>query len=173
VGSVDASEAFLNQASTRQGICPAGWVVPSDWDWSNLEKEIATNPSLYSSQNEPYPNLNYNFHTTTSWRPDDGTTETSWGRQMKADGTAATNRVNNIDPKGSSNNDGSGFNALLVGGLTSGLTTNYGIRHYFWSSSSSSNTIAWPRLLGSGLSGVHRSAFGKNYLFSVRCKKLE
>jgi uncharacterized protein (TIGR02145 family) len=172
VGSADASDAFPNQPSTRQGICPEGWVIPSDWDWSNLEKEIATNPGLYSSQETPFPNAaSYNFHTSINWRPDEGTTETSWGRQMKAEGTTNTgNRVNGTNPAGSSNNDGSGFNALLVGYLVTGSPTNYGTATAFWSSSSSSGSGAWRRCLTS-YSSSSRTAYSKSYWFSVRCKK--
>jgi uncharacterized protein (TIGR02145 family) len=168
VGSADASDAFPNQASTRQGICPEGWVMPSDWDWSNLEKEIATNPSLYSSQNEPFPNAaSYNFHTSTAWRPDEGTIATSWGRQMKSP-TVISGTTN-----GSSNIDGSGFNALLVGYMNGGSPTGYSTHTIFWSGSSGSSTIAWRRGLDGSRSGVPRSTYTKYYLFSVRCKKLE
>jgi uncharacterized protein (TIGR02145 family) len=166
VGSADASDAFPNQASTRQGICPEGWVIPSDWDWSNLEKEIATNPGLYSSQNDPYPNFaSYNFHTSTGWRPDDGTVVTSWGRQMKS--PTAVNGVTN----GSSSIDGSGFNALLVGYMYTGNPYSYGTATNFWSSSSGSSTVAWRRTLYSSYSGSHRNTANKYNLFSVRCKK--
>jgi uncharacterized protein (TIGR02145 family) len=173
VGSpAESNEAFPNQASTRQGICPEGWVIPSDWDWSNLEKEIATKPDLYSAQDEPFPQADsYDFHTTSGWRPDDGKTETSWGRQMRSP-TAVTT----ANPAGSSNTDGSGFNALLVGDLFTNTVYNYGTQTEFWSSSTVSSAQAWVRSLNNSSSGSYRGTYsgaGKNRLFSVRCKKLE
>jgi uncharacterized protein (TIGR02145 family) len=169
VGSADASDAFPNQASTRQGICPEGWVIPSDWDWSNLEKEIATNPSPYSSQEIPFPDVeNYNFHTSTGWRPDNGTVVTNWGRQMKSP-TAVTG----TNPNGLSNIDGSGFNALLVGRMATGAPYDYGSITYFWSSSSGSSAAAWRRYLNGSVSGANRTTNNKFNVFSVRCKKLE
>jgi uncharacterized protein (TIGR02145 family) len=165
----EASDAFPGQTSTRQGICPEGWAIPSDWDWSNLEKEIATKPDLYSSQNTPFPNLNYDFHTTvTGWRPDGGTTATSWGRQMKS-----PTQVNGTNPAGSSNIDGSGFNALLVGGMATGVPGEYGPCANLWSSSSGSSTVAWRRRLDRSYSGANRSASNKYTMYSVRCKKIE
>jgi uncharacterized protein (TIGR02145 family) len=165
-GSADTSDAFPNQASTRQGICPEGWVIPSDWDWSNLEKEIATNPGFYSSQETPFPGVeNYNFHTSTSWRPDAGTVTTSWGRQMKSP-TAVSGTTN-----GFSNTDGSGFNALLVGFMATGDPLSYGARTYFWSSSADSSAAAWRRILSSGYSSSARGTNAKSDLYTIRCKK--
>jgi uncharacterized protein (TIGR02145 family) len=169
IGTVttEAVNAFPNKPSDRQGICPDGWVIPSDYDWSQLEKEIATNPGLYSSQtisttwDMPYENL-------TGWRPGDlNPTGTWWGRSMKSPTTVGTT----TNTFGLSNTDGTGFNALLVGYLYSGSANTYGTNTFFWSGSAYSATAAWQRGLASGNSGALRNADSKYYLFSVRCKK--
>lgn len=49
-------EATINDAGTNhakvQGICPSGWHLPSDYEWTKLENEIQTNTSKYSSIND-------------------------------------------------------------------------------------------------------------------------
>jgi uncharacterized protein (TIGR02145 family) len=166
--ATEAMNAFPNKSSNRQGICPEGWVIPSDYDWNQLEKEIATNPSPYSSQKTP---LEWDpaYETQINYRPDVGNTITTWwGRQMKS----SSIRVSGADPNGSSNEDGTGFNALLVGLLDGGLARYYGTDTYFVSSSSSSAGAAWRRSVNSTNSGAYRNAISKYYSYSVRCKKL-
>jgi uncharacterized protein (TIGR02145 family) len=173
----EGSDAFYQAPnglpSDRQGICPAGWVVPSDWDQALLEKEIATNPQKYSSQTNAYVDAGtFDFYTGhDNWRPATGSADlTFWGRQMKS-----TTAVTSTNPNGASIalEDGRGFNALLVGFLSGGVASNYGTYSFIWSSSSIVNTAARSRGLASVEGGVLRYAGGKPFLFSVRCKKTE
>jgi uncharacterized protein (TIGR02145 family) len=165
--STEATNAFLNTSSTRQGICPEGWVVPSDYDFNQLEKEIATNPALYSTQEIPFE-WSTTYENTTEWRPSTGNTaQTWWGRQMKS-----PTQVTTTNPSGSSKTDGTGFNALLVGTLDLGASINYGTYSFFWSSSANGATVSWRRNLGSSYSGARRTTTSKYNSFSVRCKKL-
>jgi uncharacterized protein (TIGR02145 family) len=65
----ESSDAYRNGApglpSDRQGICPSGWVVPSDWDWAQLEKEIASHPEKYSSHTNAYTSAaTFDYYTT-------------------------------------------------------------------------------------------------------------
>jgi uncharacterized protein (TIGR02145 family) len=166
IGAVttEATNAFP-KGSDRQGICSEGWVVPSDYDWNQLEKEIATNPSLYSTQETPFA-WNPIYEGMADWRPGEGSVnQTWWGRQMRS----STIKVNNTTVDGSSKEDGTGFNALLVG---TPATLDYGTVTYFWSSSASSVIAAWHRILPKGYTSVHRSIRSKQSLLSVRCKKL-
>jgi uncharacterized protein (TIGR02145 family) len=156
----------------HQGICPRGWHLPSDLEWSGLEKEIATNPSLYSSQTTPYENASsFGYGKTSGYRPSVGNTETTyWGRQMKSK-VAVNNRI----ADGTSNGHGAnGFDALLVGdmnGVSAGL---YGTGTIIWSSSSHSEIDAWARMLRYDYTGMARFVLHYKYLmFSVRCKKNE
>jgi uncharacterized protein (TIGR02145 family) len=170
IGTVttEATNAFLGKTSDRQGICPDGWTLPSDYDWSQLEKEIATHPEKYTSDENPVAyTWNVDYENNTGWRPKEGKPdENGWGRTMKS-----PTIVNSVDPKGVSKTDSTGFNALLVGGLGSGGNLNFGLATRFWSSSASSETVAWRRTLNSDNSGAYRSTDTKYYLFSVRCKK--
>jgi uncharacterized protein (TIGR02145 family) len=167
--TTEATNAFPNATSTRQGICPEGWVIPSDYDFIQLEKEIATNPALYSSQADPVDGgWSTTYENTAGWRPGEGNTvQTWWGRQMKS-----PTQVTTTNPNGSSKTDGTGFNALLVGRLDGGLPFGYGTYTDFWSSSAGSATASWRRFLFNSYSGAIRITIGKYYSFSVRCKKL-
>jgi uncharacterized protein (TIGR02145 family) len=173
-GSGDTSDAFPGMASTRQGICPSGWYLPSDYDWSQLEKEIATNPGNYSSQTTAYANAgSFDYGGTTTWRPSNSTNNTYWGRQMKS-----MTAVAGIATNGSSNSCvANGFDALLVGCMLQSEKLHYNFSAYFWSSSYTGvgsggyNIYAWARYLGAGMSGVYRSNYWVDSHFSVRCKK--
>jgi uncharacterized protein (TIGR02145 family) len=50
----ESGDAFSGTVSTRQGICPIGWHLPSDYEWNQLEIEIATNQGNYSDQTAAY-----------------------------------------------------------------------------------------------------------------------
>ncbi|MDR0865449.1 MAG: fibrobacter succinogenes major paralogous domain-containing protein [Candidatus Symbiothrix sp.] len=166
--ATEASDAFSGTASTRQGICPSGWHLPSDYEWNQLEKEIATNPSPYADQTTPLA-WNTSYESASGVRPNNATTATYWGRQIKSQ-----TKVNNTTTYGTSYTSAhGGFDALLVGNMRSGSSQWYGIDAPFWSSSSSSTSHAWPRYLQAGTSGVTRTPHEKEFLFSVRCKKNE
>jgi uncharacterized protein (TIGR02145 family) len=154
----------------HQGICPTGWHLPSDHEWSVLEKEIATNPGNYSSQANAYMNAdNYNYGETTGARPSESNSEdTYWGRQMKS----MTPFGSANEPTYGTSNPGieNGFDALIVSFKdgTGGLFEN---GTGFWSSSSNGDTEAWGRYLYPDKTGVERAANAKHSMLSVRCKK--
>ncbi|MDR0863992.1 MAG: fibrobacter succinogenes major paralogous domain-containing protein [Candidatus Symbiothrix sp.] len=163
----ETSDAFSGIASTRQGICPSGWHLPSDYEWAMLEKEIASNPSPYADQTTAYSGAaTYNFAGSTNWRPDNGTAETSWGRQMKSQ-----TKVNSKATNGKSYTSANGGLDLLLVGLigNGGNPYSFGDTANFWTSSAS-NTGAYHRYVSFEYSGVTRAVSGKSYEFSVRCK---
>ncbi|MDU1892920.1 MAG: FISUMP domain-containing protein [Dysgonomonas sp.] len=49
--TVQTNQGYTDQTPT-QGICPDGWYLPSDKDWSILEKHIYENAHLYSTHTE-------------------------------------------------------------------------------------------------------------------------
>jgi uncharacterized protein (TIGR02145 family) len=164
--SSEITDAFRDTTSNRQGICPDGWTLPSDYDWNQLEKEIATYPGLYSTENTTMdPAWESKYEVLVDWRPNSGTNTTWWGCRMKS-----PTKVNNTTSNGMSKTD-AGFNVLLVGYFDSGKGASFGTNTYIWSSSAGSATAAWRRPLYSGNSGAYRLTTNKYYLFSVRCKK--
>ncbi|MDR0864643.1 MAG: fibrobacter succinogenes major paralogous domain-containing protein [Candidatus Symbiothrix sp.] len=164
----ETSDAFNGTASTRQGICPSGWHLPSDYEWAMLEKEIASNPKPYADQENAYSGAaTYDFAGTTGWRPGTGNTDlTYWGRQMKSK-TAVSGATNGMSwPRANG-----GFDALLVGYTDMGNTMSFGSVACLWSSSSNSASQAWERQLANTSTGVLRNAPHKYDMTSVRCKK--
>lgn len=160
--------------STVQGICPAGWVVPSDYDWTLLEKEIANNSTTYST------------YTAQAWDP---TWETAYNTDPRGDfgiSMKSSVSVDSVATDGQSfsvcrNN---GFNVLMVGGVNDSNTDqvytsdNYGSRAYFWTSSqqNSGGIFKWYRRFYANQSdgGVERHFHVANqYIYSVRCKKAD
>jgi uncharacterized protein (TIGR02145 family) len=163
-----------------RGICPAGWHLPSDYEWSLLEKEMATNPGNYSSQTLPYSDLDNSvfFNATLAYRPDtgdsNGSFDTYWGRQMKS-----RTPVNGMASFGSSNGrDDNGFDALPMGYIDGdgyldaiGTAQGYGSYADFWSGSSYSASHGIFRGTDRIYTGVSRRAYEKEYLYTIRCKK--
>jgi uncharacterized protein (TIGR02145 family) len=132
---------------SAQGICPAGWHIPSDGDWMMLE----------SALNMPQSSID-----SIGYR---GTVE---GGMLKQEGTefwsepniGATNEV--------------GFNLLPAGGRDSaGVFSSIGDWTDFWTSTEYvENKIgAWYRLFSSSNSKIYRTAGIKRYSTSARCLK--
>lgn len=136
--------------STRQGICPDGWVFPSDKDWEDLEVEMKSSPLLYS-------------------------TNSSWGyAQTTMKSPIVVLNGEGVGGLGASFTNGLGFNGLLVGGMYDGAQFNYSRLAYYWTASYRPGQSPWHRSLnyeGSGIMG--RTSSGQGDMLSVRCKKLE
>jgi uncharacterized protein (TIGR02145 family) len=165
-------------ATTYRGVCPENWHLPSDYEWSELEKEIATNPIQYSSQDAQYENLlSYNFFPSTwsdGYRPASGTNgnivdNKYWGRQMKS--TELVGTTTNTNGTSKSREKG-GFDALVVGRVNgNGIAEHYALYALLWSSSSYDSSDGVYRNLGISQTGMFRGNTSKNSLYSVRCKK--
>jgi uncharacterized protein (TIGR02145 family) len=130
-----------------QGICPTGWHIPSDKEWSDLEKVIAA---------DTWSEL---YRTATDWRGEHGV-------KMKS-----RTYVSGVAPKGISDSAANGgFDALLVGFVYNKNSNGFGGWTYFWSSSPGANN-AWARHLSSDDDPVIRINNLRSDMFSVRCKK--
>jgi uncharacterized protein (TIGR02145 family) len=122
-----------------RNIAPAGWHVPTDEEWKELEMYLGM------SQSESDDN---------SWR---GTNE---GSKLKA--------TSGWYSGGNGTNE-SGFSAIPGGYryYYDGAFYSVGIFGLWWSSTES-GSHAWYRALGYGRSDVYRSNYNKLYGFSVR-----
>lgn len=152
-----------------QGICPNGWHVPNDVEWTALEKEIETNASRYSNKQDGDPN---SVQTVT-------TTALSTPRGTVLAGAMAD--VCPINPLVSSYGESHVMNAvdtykpgmqvLYLGNYMPELDRlgNYGKTAFFSSSSASSANFGWSRQLTEGLVTVSRSTLVKSTPASVRC----
>ncbi len=129
-----------------QGLCPAGWHIPSHYEWTTLEKNVGSNPGAF-----PYD------IATTGWL---GTDE---GGNLKQTGT-----TNWTTPNTGATNS-SGFTALPGGDSWSGSFSNVGLDGYWWSATEYDATNAWLRSLDYSLATVARNVNNKLLGFSVRC----
>jgi len=127
-----------------RGLAPAGWRIPSDADWKQLEMYLGMSRSAADAD---------------GWR---GTDE---GGKLKETGTSRWDTPN----KGAT--DAFGFRAL-PGGCRDYYNGHYvilGNNAYFWSSSENSSDDAWFRSLYTSYSNINRGSHNKRYGFSVRC----
>jgi uncharacterized protein (TIGR02145 family) len=123
-----------------RGLCPTGWHVPSDAEWTTLINYLDPNqnPSAFGTQSSV---AGGKMKSTTGWN---------------APNTAATNE--------------SGFTGLPGGDrASSGAYVDIGDYGGWWSSTEDDSGSAWYRLLYYYNSTVYRFNANKRYGFSVRC----
>jgi uncharacterized protein (TIGR02145 family) len=137
---------IMEYATTQsvQGICPAGWYIPTDDEWKILEGTV---DSQY-----PVGDPIWNY---LEWRGYDV------GLNLKSEsGWYAGGNGSGLY----------GFSALPSGYRhTNGIIINLGYHGDWWSSSEYSSTRAWRRLLGHLNDKSNRHHNTKGYGFSVRC----
>ncbi len=130
----------------RRNIAPAGWHVPTDEEWKQLEKYLGMSSSDAND---------------LSWR---GSDEGDGGK-MKERGTTHWKSPN----KGATNT--SGFTALPGGYRYDGTFIGIGYCGSWWSATTSNSIDAWTRYLDCDYSGVSRNSSIKQRSFSVRLVK--
>ncbi|MCX7861453.1 MAG: fibrobacter succinogenes major paralogous domain-containing protein, partial [Bacteroidales bacterium] len=139
--------------SGRQGICPAGYHIPTDLEWSRYEwcVETTINPTGSTSLTT--------FQTVTGLR---GSNNPSGpGDKMK---------ITDISFPSWMGSNASGFNALPAGARSNGGFANLGSHAYYWTATEFNNTDSWYRGLLGGLFESARVNNGtKIYGYSVRC----
>ncbi len=134
-----------------QGICPAGYHIPSDLEWSRYEWCIET--TIAPTGNTPLST----FQNNTMWR---GTASNAGpGAKMKTTSGWTTNNGTNA----------SGFAALPAGYSWTGTFGNIGVVSNWWTSTSSNNSNRYARHLDNIEQRSYRSTPDKLYGFSVRC----
>ncbi len=128
-----------------QGVCPAGWHLPSDAEWKELEMSLGMSQSQADKD---------------SFR---GTNE---GSKLAGNGDLWIDG----DLKNSSQFGTSGFTAL-PGGNRSYAGSFYGVGNlgYWWSATEATSSYAYHRDLYYRYSDVPRDSFLKERGFSVRC----
>ncbi len=122
--------------------CPAGWKLPSNSDWENLEREIGVSSSELDILGCRANGRGATLKSTEGWA---------------GNGNGFNNYGFNAFPAGSFYNNGDVY----------GFSTNA----YFWSSTSSSSTRARARGLEAFHSKICQDDMSKENVFSVRCMK--
>ncbi|MDR1503519.1 MAG: fibrobacter succinogenes major paralogous domain-containing protein [Prevotella sp.] len=158
-----------------QGICPPGWHVPSDYEWSQLEEEICKHPEKYSSETTLRPWRDRLPGSSTDGDDDDY--EQIGNRGTHGEIMKSLCLMPNIDePLKDTMAKGypifyGGFGAQLTGAGRGAQTSLYGESAVFWTSSHDSWVFAWFRSMFSFDLRVQRSKGARYDMFSVRCKR--
>ncbi|MFN8209103.1 MAG: fibrobacter succinogenes major paralogous domain-containing protein [Bacteroidales bacterium] len=130
-------------AIDSSGVCPTGWDVPTDQDWSVLSVELGMNP----------------LDTGLVWSLDN-----SVGNYLKQSGNMFWAYPND------GANDSTGFSALPAGYRSRMGDFSYKNEYAcFWSKNSFNETYAWYRHLKNTFGAIGRTYNFKNYGFSIRC----
>ena len=131
-----------------QGICPTGWHVPSDAEWTQLTDYVSSQ-SKYRC-NSSSANIAKALASTTGWSS-----------------SSTTCAVGN----GQSGNNATGFGALPASGYR-GSYSGFGYYAFFWSATESgSNGASYYRRLSYDNPDVSSYDYVKGYGLSVRCVK--
>ena len=139
------SSSSTSNPSGVQGICPTGWHVPSDAEWTQLTDYVRSQSQFLCSNNSTY--IGKALAGTTGWSS--STTSCAVG--------------NTPD-----NNNATGFGALPAGHRY-GNYGNFGESALFWSATEFSSDHAYDHYLNFNNAGVDRSHYYKKDGFSVRC----
>lgn len=148
-GTAPPPDANAKCATPVQGLCPAGWHIPSHYEWTLLEKNAGSNPGAFP----------YDVTTSGVYL---GTDE---GGNLKQTGT-----TNWTTPNTGATNS-TGFTGLPGGYSWSGAFSNVGTRGRFWSSTDNGGSYSWMRSLANNSAQVYRDQWDKANGFSCRCVK--
>ena len=138
-----ASSSSANPSGV-QGICPNGWHVPSDAEWTQLTNYVGSQPQYQCGNNSE--NIAKALASTTGWNSSSNT-------------CAVGNNPNA--------NNATGFSVLPAGGYYS--YEDFGYYADFWSATEGSGGSVYDHYLGYGNSNMGRYYFDKYNGFSVRC----
>ena len=144
--------AVMNGASSSdanpsgvQGICPDGWHVPSDAEWTELTNYVKSQSQYVCG--DYTGNIAKALASETGWKPDDE--ECAAGNNPSA-------------------NNATGFSARPAG-YYFGSYINFGGYANFWSATQRNSPNAYYRYLRYDYAGVYRCYSSKSSGYSVRC----
>ena len=132
-------------SGNRRGICPVGWHVPSDAEWTQLENYVGSQSAYQCGGNST--NIAKALASTTGWKSSSTTCEVG----------------NNP-----SSNNATGFSAVPAG-LYYGSYYYFGLDAWFWSATQNNSYYAYFRDLYYNNASVDSTSASKYYGYSVRC----
>lgn len=168
-GGTNGNTAFYDGATEItpiiQGICPAGWHIPNDYEFTRLEEILSENAPIFSydalADFTPIPHDNvHGYRGKIQGRVMRETCEPSG---KGAEGSA---KIISDDP-----NHRPGFIGLLTGYATSAsYIADFGNSVNFWTSSGNGSS-SWCRYLDNRQPNAHKYNASRTNQVSVRCKK--
>lgn len=162
------------QTTQVQGICPNGWHLPSDWEWTQLELELNSHTSQYAGIADANATIMINSLGSRGNGHGTGMKDscpTPGQGSSPSASNGASNAINNTSTMAP------GFGDLLVGLVNkTSKVEGYGqIAYYYTASGDYNNTSgeanAWYRKLDVSSGAVLRISNFRNIQLSVRCKK--
>jgi trimeric autotransporter adhesin len=144
--TVDNNAATKVASNGGKNVCPTGWHIPTDAEWTTLTDYLTNNGYGYQGSGS---GIAKSMASTSGWNTDP--------------------TAGNVGNDQASNNR-SGFTALPIGYRNGGIGAYYiiGVSGQWWSSTEVS-TLAYYRGIGHDNSSVNRSSDGLVGGFSVRC----
>ena len=143
---MNGSSSSTTNPSGVQGICPTGWHVPSDAEWTQLTDYVSSQSGYVCGTNNTY--IAKALSSTTGWNT--STSTCAVGNNQSA-------------------NNATGFSAVPAGYGSGSSFYSVGDYADFWSSSWNSNSSAWSRYLNYNLATVSNFDGLKFSGRSVRC----
>lgn len=140
------SAPYVTFTGTRRGICPQGWHVPSDAEWTQLTDYVGSQ-SAYQC-NGSSTNIAKALASTTGWN--------SYPVTCAVGNTPAANNA-------------TGFTAVPAGYYYSSGYNGFGVHAIFWSATQRNISSAYSRYLDHNYAYVNVDADTKYVGFSVRC----
>lgn len=170
-GEEDATIFPIDPQTERvQGICPNGWHLPSDTEWSRLEFELSDQAMTYSHATENVGSSHIAIGSVAQ-------------RGLLSNANGHGNVMIEICEPGRDANTVAlstpistikrpGFETIFAGMAVSGalLPTNYGMAVSFWSATAEEGQSI-NRITTMAASGVSRNLSPRNHMYSIRCKK--
>ena len=141
--------ALYNWYAVNTGkLCPSGWHVPSDAEWTTLTNYLSANSTYWCGSNSSY--IAKSLASTTSWNS--STTTCAVGNNLSA-------------------NNSTGFSALPGGYRDYSAGTFYGLGGYgfWWSRTEYDDSTAWYSNLYYDNKDVRLEYGSESHGFSVRC----
>ncbi len=153
----------VGQQPRIQGICPKGWHLPSDYEWTELENETITNTTKYAEIDEDIKAPLIPFIKAQGYH---GTIHAS----VMRDHCELFQRADVVRNCSKGYFQG-GFAVHLAGQVVNNQAGNFRDFAAIWSSSSKSGGDAWSRRFFSSSSKVETNGTVRHSGASVRCKK--
>ena len=146
-GAMDTSAtAFITDSFiSRRGICPAGWHVPNDDEWSNLFNYVS-NVNAYRC-NDHITYIAKSLASKDYWDTFSG---------------------NCVPGNNQNDNNATGFSAIPAGCGNTSFTSS-GFETLFWTSTSYNGAFATHYSIAAIRATVYKSDTNKQYGYSVRC----
>ena len=149
MNGANSSEA---NPSGVQGICPNGWHVPSDAEWTELTNYVSRQSQYACGGDED--NIAKALASETGW--------ISSANNCAVGNNPSANNATVFSARPAGYYDGSYYNF----GSSYNLFGNYA---YFWSATQNDSYSAYSRFLNYYYAGVYRYYDYKSYGYSVRC----